>query len=68
MDELKEATYLRQIVVSLDMTRRYHLKKYGGHGYAYLMDCFAPMLREVGLTDEQVNRILIDNPRRILCQ
>ncbi len=60
--------HVDQIVVSMDMTRRYHLKKYGGHGYAYLMDCFAPLLREVGLSDEQVDRILIDNPRRVLGQ
>ena len=58
--------HIDQITVSLDMTRKYHLKKYGGHGFAFLMDGFAPQLREVGLTDEQVDHILIQNPKRIL--
>lgn len=58
--------HIDQITVSLDMTRKYHLKKYGGHGFAFLMDCFIPLLREVGLSDNQVNRILIENPKRIL--
>ena len=58
--------HIEQITVSLDMTRRYHLKKYGGHGFAFLMDWFAPLLREVGLTDKQVDQILTANPRRIL--
>jgi len=58
--------HIDQITVSLDMTRKYHLKKYGGHGFAFLIDWFAPLLREVGLTDEQVDHILIANPKRIL--
>ena len=58
--------HIDQLTVSLDMTRKYHLKKYGGHGFAFLMDWFAPLLREVGLGDEQVDHILIENPRRIL--
>jgi phosphotriesterase-related protein len=58
--------HLEQVTVSCDMTRKYHLKKYGGHGFALLMDWFAPLLREVGLSDEQVDQIMIENPRRIL--
>ena len=58
--------HIDQVTVSLDMTRKYHLKKYGGHGFAFLMDWFAPLLREVGLSDEQVNQIFVANPKRIL--
>ncbi len=58
--------HIQQITVSLDMTRQYHLKKYGGHGFAFLMDWFIPLLREVGLSDAQVDQIIVGNPRRIL--
>ena len=58
--------HIDQITVSLDMTRKYHLKKYGGHGFAMLMDWFAPLLREVGLSSRQVDQILVANPCRIL--
>ena len=58
--------HIDQVTVSLDMTRKYHLKKYGGHGFAFLMDWFVPLLREVGLTDTQVDQIIVENPKRIL--
>ena len=58
--------HIEQVTVSCDMTRKYHLKKYGGHGFALLMDWFAPLLREVGLSDEQVDQIMVENPKRIL--
>ena len=58
--------HIDQVTISLDMCRKYHLKKYGGHGFAFLMDCFVPLLREVGLTDEEVDHILVENPKRIL--
>lgn len=63
---LVEWGYIDQITISLDMTRKYHLKKYGGHGFAMLLDWFAPLMREVDISDEQVEQILIGNPKRIL--
>lgn len=60
--------YAEQITVSLDMTRQYHLKKYGGHGYAYLLDCFVPLLREVGLDDKAIDQIMVKNPVRLLAR
>ena len=39
---------------------------HGQRGYAYLFDDFARILRERGVTDEQLNRMLIDNPARLL--
>ncbi|MFC1676589.1 phosphotriesterase [Planctomycetota bacterium] len=58
--------HIDQITISLDMTRKYHLKKHRGHGFAFLMDCFVPIMIEVGITEEQVDHILIKNPKRIL--
>ncbi len=58
--------YLRQITISQDMMRRYHLKHEGGHGYGYLLEKFVPMLLAVGVTEKQVQVLLMDNPRRIL--
>ena len=50
----------------MDITRKSHLKKWGGPGYAYLFETFLPMLREYGLSEEQIDMLLIDNPDRIL--
>ncbi|GLC79771.1 phosphotriesterase family protein [Lacrimispora brassicae] len=58
--------YLGQVVLSMDITRKSHLKKWGGLGYAYLFETFLPMLREYGLSEEEIDMLLIDNPDRIL--
>lgn len=60
--------YLDQVVLSMDITRKSHLKKWGGPGYAYLFETFLPMLLEYGLSEAQIEQLMIDNPNRILKQ
>ena len=42
------------------------LKAYGGTGYSYLLDKFMPYLQTQGVTEEQVDMILVQNPKRVL--
>lgn len=58
--------HLKQIMLSEDLTRKSHLKCNGGIGYSYLVDSFIPKLRQAGITQEQVDEMLIENPRRFL--
>lgn len=58
--------FANQIVLSLDLTRKSHLKYKGGIGYAYLVDTFLPMLREVGVSENNIEKMLVQNPDRIL--
>ena len=57
---------LDQIVLSEDLTRKSHLKFKGGIGYSYLFETFVPMLKEAGLKQENLDKMLIHNPARIL--
>lgn len=57
---------LSQVVLSMDITRKSHLKINGGAGYGYLFETFLPKLREQHFTEEQINLLLKDNPKRIL--
>lgn len=57
---------LDQIVLSEDLTRKSHLKFKGGIGYCYLFETFIPMLKEAGLKQESLDKMLIHNPARIL--
>lgn len=57
---------LSQIVLSMDITRKSHLKSHGGIGYSYIFTDFLPLLRESGMTQEQIDTLLIHNPKRIL--
>ena len=62
---LKDLGYGDRIVLSLDITRKSHLKKYGGYGHVYLFDTFLPMLAKYGLTQQDINNMLIDNPAHV---
>ena len=57
---------LDQVVLSEDLTRKSHLKYKGGIGYCYLFETFIPMLKEAGLKQESLDKMLIHNPARIL--
>ena len=63
---LEKEGYLDQIVLSEDLTRKSHLKHKGGIGYCYLFETFLPMLKEAGFRQESLDKLLIQNPNRIL--
>ena len=63
---LEKEGRLDQVVLSEDLTRKSHLKSRGGIGYCYLFETFLPMLRKAGLKEESIDKMLVDNPARIL--
>ena len=50
----------------MDITRKSHLKANGGLGYSYLFTSFVPYLMANGFTRQDVDRLLVDNPARLL--
>jgi Predicted metal-dependent hydrolase with the TIM-barrel fold len=64
--ELEKEAVLDHVVMSMDITRKSHLKKNSGIGYAYLFEVFIPLLKEAGFQEESLNQILIENPKRLL--
>lgn len=64
--ELVQAGYLDRVLISMDICANSLLRWNGGHGFDYLLTTFVPLLREEGLTDEQIHIILVDNPIRVL--
>lgn len=64
--ELVARGHENQIVLSLDLTRKSHLKKYEGIGYSYIVDKFIPLLIESGIKEETISKFLVDNPNRLL--
>jgi phosphotriesterase-related protein len=51
-------------MVSEDVCMLGHLKFNGGKGYGYLLEVFVPMLRERDVSDEDIHRVLVENPAR----
>ena len=57
---------LKNILISQDVCFKICLTKWGGHGYAHILENIVPRLRREGITDEQITTILVENPRRFL--
>lgn len=66
LKRIAEAGMLSQVVLSMDITRKSHLKYRGGIGYTYLFETFLPLLQKNGFTQAQLDMLLEENPRRIL--
>ena len=63
---IKEWGRLDQVTLSLDLCRTQDLRSGGGYGYAHLFETFIPMLRQRGITDEEIELMLRENPRKAL--
>jgi phosphotriesterase-related protein len=57
--------YLTSILMSQDVFLKMMLTRYGGFGYGYILKHFVPRLKRHGMDQGTIDRILIDNPRRV---
>ncbi|GAA4667029.1 phosphotriesterase-related protein [Streptomyces chumphonensis] len=64
--DLVEQGYAEQIVLGHDVCQKIQLKKYGGQGYDYIPRHFLPALRRLGVGEEAIGTIMVDNPARAL--
>lgn len=64
--ELIENGHLDRILVSQDVCQKIQLTKYGGFGYAHLLDNVVPLWHEHGITKDQIREMMVENPRRLL--
>jgi predicted metal-dependent phosphotriesterase family hydrolase len=53
-----------QVMLSNDICLLDQLARYGGPGYANVIDHFLPLLRERGVREEDINTMLVTNPAR----
>lgn len=60
--EIARRGLLGHVMLSMDITRRSHLKANGGPGFDYLLNTFVPLLREAGFTQADIDLMLRDNP------
>jgi phosphotriesterase-related protein len=61
-----EEGYVNQVVMSHDICAKTRRVRYGGWGYTHILNYVVPMMRQRGITQEQVDNIIIANPRRLL--
>jgi predicted metal-dependent phosphotriesterase family hydrolase len=66
MLQLIEAGHIDRMLLSHDVCVKPMYACYGGSGYGFIPQTWLGLMKERGVTDEQINRLMIDNPRRAL--
>lgn len=63
---LIDAGFLESIVISHDIAFKHTLVRYGGLGYGHILTNVVPKMRSKGMSEGEISRILIENPRKML--
>jgi phosphotriesterase-related protein len=63
---LLEKGYASQLTLAHDICTRTQLHRYGGWGWDHLLGTIVPRLRHAGVSQQELDRMLIDTPRRLL--
>ncbi len=58
--------YLERIVLAHDNCTKHRLREFGGHGFDHIPSTITGWMNRQGVTQEQIDTILIENPKRIL--
>jgi phosphotriesterase-related protein len=63
---LLAAGHASQLILSQDVCAKTRLRTFGGWGYDHVLEHVVPLLRELGVGDEDLTEVLEANPRRLL--
>jgi phosphotriesterase-related protein len=58
--------YTDQLLISQDVCMKSQLRMYGGYGYSHILENILPALRSEGVTDKEIEQIMVKNPMRVL--
>ncbi|WP_017471522.1 phosphotriesterase family protein [Amphibacillus jilinensis] len=56
----------KQLLLSQDIFLKMFLKKYGGYGYSHIIENFVPRLRKKGVSESEIQQLLVKNPQTAL--
>lgn len=66
LKRLIDAGWIEQIVISQDICIKCMTRKYGGWGYAHILDVVVPRFHAAGIGPDELQILIVDNPRRLL--
>lgn len=69
MDQIQfliDEGHVDQVLLAHDVCSKHRLKQYGGHGWDHIIARVVPQMLARGISREHVDRMLVDNPRRML--
>ena len=64
--QLIEEGYLNRILMSQDHCFKHLFVSYGGYGYAHILRDLVPVMLSKGMSEEQIDTIMVENPKRLL--
>ena len=64
--ELIDQGFLNQLILSHDVFNKTDLRCYGGFGYDHIHETVVPLMHMNGITDAEINAMLVDNPKHFL--
>ena len=60
---IQDKGFIDKVFLSLDITRKSNMQYMGGIGYSYIFDIFIPKLKEKGVTEDSIEKLLHLNPK-----
>lgn len=54
------------VVLSQDICLKHELTAFGGHGYSHILERIVPRLKERGVSEQELQMLLVDNPAHVL--
>lgn len=63
---LRDEGRIGQVLMAQDICNKHRLTKYGGHGYAHILENVMPIMRRKGFLAEEIDQIMVGNPARAL--
>ena len=64
--QLAAEGYLNQLLISSDICLKTDLRTYGGFGYDHILVSIVPMLKAAGLSQDDLEQLLVRNPSHLL--
>ena len=61
---LRDEGFLDRIHISIGVSSKVRQVTYGGHGYSHILLNVVPRMRIKGLSEEEINTLLVENPKR----
>jgi phosphotriesterase-related protein len=58
--------FIDHLLITNDVCLKSLLHSYGGRGYDHILTNIVPMMEDLGLTDTQIDTLLVRNPARLL--
>jgi phosphotriesterase-related protein len=55
-----------KLLVSQDICQKIHITRYGGDGYAHILQTVLPVMKRKGMDDREIEAVTVGNPARML--